>query len=447
MRLPPHRRFSHALPRLGKLDLAPELLSVVGGRVRGMELLRPVRQLGDAALRDRLVELEQVVNAAQAEQAQVMVEIARRAHVADAADDAGRAASVGQRASLRPGGAREEFVVDEIAVVLHCTRAAASHRFSTALAATDHPSVMTAWADGRINARKVQLICDGLREVSSPAREALAGQAADYASTRTGPEVRRWLSRRVIAADPGMAEIRRARAVADRKVTMTPLPDGVSELVALLPSVQARQVYDTVNALALAAGPGDVRTMDQRRADALLDLLVGRAEPPQVSIAVTVPADVLLGKSAEPGEIAGVGAVTAGETTQLIDTAHDTVFRRLLTDPETGALRDITEHQYRPTARLDRAIRARDRVCRFPGCNRPAHTTRSGTDLDHTTPWPNGETSAANLAVLCRHHHRLKHSPDWNAQLDPGGTMRWTTPTGATVVTHPWAYAEPADTG
>ena len=117
-----------------------------------------------------------------------------------------------------------------------------------------------------------------------------------------------------------------------------------------------------------------------------------------------------------------------------------------LIDPETGVLRDIAERRYRPSAGLDRAVRARDGVCRFPGCNRSAHTARSGTDLDHTIPWPRGQTSAANLAVLCRHHHRLKHSPGSNAELEPDGVMRWTTPSGATVVTLPWAHAEPAVT-
>ena len=123
--------------------------------------------------------------------------------------------------------------------------------------------------------------------------------------------------------------------------------------VALLPSVQARQVYDTVNALARAAGSDDIRTMDQRRADALFDLLCGRAEPPQVSIAVTVPADVLLGKSAEPGDVCGVGAVTSSEVLGLTGVAPEglpdgdaipggVTFRRLLVDPETGVL-----HRYR----------------------------------------------------------------------------------------------------
>jgi hypothetical protein len=258
-----------------------------------------------------------------------------------------------------------------------------------------------------------------------------------------------------------MAEIRRKRALADRSVTVTPLPDGVSELAAILPSVQARQIYDTVNSIAHAAAPGDIRTMDQRRADALFDVITGRAEPPRVNVQVVVPADTLLYETAEPGHVAGVGPITSAEALQWAgvgvgdrctrcggDTAspparYEAVFQRLLTDPSTGHLTDLSERQYRPSPVLDRAVRARDQVCRFPGCSRPATSTRSGTDVDHTVPWPRGQTTARNLAVLCRHHHSLKHSPDWNVELLDDGVMVWTTPTGKSFRTQPWVYAEP----
>jgi hypothetical protein len=408
-----------------------------------------VGSLSDGELRDSLAAVERVVNSLNAEQAEIMAEMARRAAEADARD--------AQRwgAGQVPHGQRTEFVADEVAVTLHCTRMTAASRYALALAAAAHPAVMRAWSSGTIDARKVQVVCDGLRGVSSPAADDLAAEAGAYAAGHTAPEVRRWLARRVIAADPGMAEIRRSRAVAGRRVSVTPLPDGVSELVALLPSVQARQVYDTVNAVAMAADADDARTMDQRRADALFDVLCGRAEPPQVTIAVTIPADTLLGEGAAPGAVAGVGPVTSGEALQLAGagagtgaTTFDVVFRGLLTDPGSGALVDVSERQYRPSAQLERAVRARDGVCRFPGCSRSAASTRSGTDLDHTVPWPAGPTAASNLAVLCRRHHRLKHSPGWGAELTPDGVMTWTTPSGQRVTTRPWAYEEPfSDTG
>ncbi len=77
-------------------------------------------------------------------------------------------------------------------------------------------------------------------------------------------------------------------------------------------------------------------------------------------------------------------------------TGSNVSVRRFLTDPSTGTLTDVAEKRYRPSAALDRAVRARDVTCRFPGCRRSADS--AGTDLDHAIPWPEGPTSAANLA-------------------------------------------------
>jgi hypothetical protein len=155
-------------------------------------------------------------------------------------------------------------------------------------------------------------------------------------------------------------------------------------------------------------------------------------------------------------ELHGIGAVTVPSIRQLLgedtsDSSDDpttqcgpVTWRRLLVDPSTGSLLDLSEPQYRPSRRLDRSVRARDVTCRFPGCRRPASSTRNGVDLDHTVPWPQGPTAAENLACLCRHHHRVKHSPGWSVRLEADGTMEWTTPGGRRFVTHPWAYDDPS---
>jgi hypothetical protein len=342
-----------------------------------------------------------------------------------------------------PHESRLPFVADEIAVTLATTKVVAVRRYGLALAAADFPEVSKSWQNGDIDGRKVDIICDEL--AGCPAASELAGRATSFAESHTGPELRRWLKRHVIKADPAAAELRRQSAMAERQVTIHQLADGMSELLALLPSVQARQIYDTVNAIAHAADGDDLRLMDQRRADALVDLITGRAEPPQVNVQVVVPADTLLGVGNQPGSVAGVGPVTPAHARHLVGVGTgplDVVFRRLLVDPTNGLLVDVSEKQYRPSNALDRAVRARDQVCRFPGCCRPASTKRSGTDLDHTIPWPRGETTASNLAVLCRHHHRLKHSPGWSVALAADGVMRWTTPTGTSFVTEAWGYAD-----
>ena len=64
---------------------------------------------------------------------------------------------------------------------------------------------------------------------------------------------------------------------------------------------------------------------------------------------------------------------------------------------------------------------------------------RAGTGL--TTPWPTGETSAANLTGYCTSHHRGKHqAPGWRHQMAPDGTLTVTTPTGLVAATTPPPY-------
>jgi hypothetical protein len=78
----------------------------------------------------------------------------------------------------------------------------------------------------------------------------------------------------------------------------------------------------------------------------------------------------------------------------------------------------------------------RDRHCVFPGCS----TDARACDLDHLQPYtpmddggPPGQTSPANLACLCRRHHRAKTFAGWHYRRlgddDTGGSMyEWTSP-------------------
>jgi hypothetical protein len=65
-------------------------------------------------------------------------------------------------------------------------------------------------------------------------------------------------------------------------------------------------------------------------------------------------------------------------------------------------------------------------------------------DLDHLAPYvppdeggPPGQTSSANLARLCRRHHRLKTFTAWIYQRLPGGDYLWTDPWNHTYLVTP----------
>ena len=118
----------------------------------------------------------------------------------------------------------------------------------------------------------------------------------------------------------------------------------------------------------------------------------------------------------------------------LADTAHSARVQVQACHPETGALLgpDSTE-RYRPSTRVARRIRARDRRCRFPGCSIAAVYC----DLDHVRPYPAGPTSQDNLICLCRRHHRIKQRPGWTVTLSTDGIATWTDPTGKARTTSP----------
>jgi len=67
---------------------------------------------------------------------------------------------------------------------------------------------------------------------------------------------------------------------------------------------------------------------------------------------------------------------------------------------------------------MKRALIARDKGCRFPGCDMPA----AWTDGHHVKHWPDGgPTELSNLLLFCRRHHRLFHEGGWTLQKVEGG--------------------------
>jgi hypothetical protein len=65
-------------------------------------------------------------------------------------------------------------------------------------------------------------------------------------------------------------------------------------------------------------------------------------------------------------------------------------------------------------AAIQRALWARDKGCRFPGCGR-----RRFVDAHHIEHWSaGGETSLANLMLLCSAHHGLVHEGGFRIEKD-----------------------------
>ena len=75
---------------------------------------------------------------------------------------------------------------------------------------------------------------------------------------------------------------------------------------------------------------------------------------------------------------------------------------------------------------IRRALNARDRGCRFPGCSNARYV-----DAHHIHHWARGgETRLSNLVQLCRFHHRQVHEGRVVIQRLDDGAVRFLRPDG-----------------
>lgn len=83
---------------------------------------------------------------------------------------------------------------------------------------------------------------------------------------------------------------------------------------------------------------------------------------------------------------------------------------------ETGAILDVGRRTRSIPSGIRRALEARDRGCRFPGCDRTHYT--EGHHIKH---WVSGgETKLTNLVLLCHEHHRLVHEGAMFTEIEAG---------------------------
>jgi hypothetical protein len=151
------------------------------------------------------------------------------------------------------------------------------------------------------------------------------------------------------------------------------------------------------------------------------------------------------GSSGEPSSApASRSGSRVGDGTRAPTLAQQAQLARLLgwLKPDLASIATGTcdhahcEDGYRPTRKLQAIVRARNGTCPAPGCS----ASSAHCDIDHTKPWPEGDTDQCNLGSLCRHHHRAKQAPGWRLEQPLPGVFRWQTPTGHVYHVNPTAY-------
>jgi len=290
------------------------------------------------------------------------------------------------------------------------------------------PPVAKALAAGEIGWGHASTFGLELAGVPGPVAAAIAEETMDRARRCTPGRLTRILRRAVLRVTPAVIAPTefipepwqpQPRFWTDRSLGL---------LHAELDQVTLASIEAAVEAHAGRSGPEDGRSVEERRADAFVELILQRPDgSPRVAatVQVVVGADTLFGSSREPGDLGGFGPIGAETTEQVACTAG--WFSRLLVDPVDGKLLDLGRSRRDPDLRLRGYVAARDGTCRFPGCARAA----TSCEPHHMRWWARGgATSRDNLVSLCGRHHAAVHLGGWKLRGGAEATLTWTSPTG-----------------
>ncbi|MGQ0779331.1 MAG: DUF222 domain-containing protein [Pseudonocardiales bacterium] len=170
-----------------------------------------------------------------------------------------------------------ESAVAEVGLMLTVSARTAARRVDDAWSlCTRLPATLAALESGRITLAKARVV-DGETLNLSPEHTALVeATVLAKAAKQTPGQLRAATRRAVLSTDPAAARERAERARRERGVRMWPEADGMATLSAYLPAADAVGVYAVLDEYARRAGfAGDERTLEARRGDALVDLVLG----------------------------------------------------------------------------------------------------------------------------------------------------------------------------
>jgi len=302
---------------------------------------------------------------------------------------------------------------------------AAREKVRVAHAIEKLPRISEAMAQGQLSYSKVR----ALTRVACPQTEnyllhiALHGTAAHVEK----------LVRGFRRAEEAEALSREARQQATRKLTYFYGDDGSLILKGRLPAEIGAQLIKALDAAVEGNGvdPDEERpSWGARRADALGQIaesflkhgMQSLAPAERQQIIVHVDEQTLREGSAGRCEFED-GPAMAVETARRLACDASTV--HILEDDQGEPLNVGRKTRVLPPA-LRRALKSRDKGCRFPGCPNTLYV-----DAHHIHHWAHGgETKLSNLVQLCRFHHRQVHEGRVVILRLDDGALRFVRPDG-----------------
>jgi hypothetical protein len=387
------------------------------------------------------------------------------------------AQAVGKHIRVRMHDMALRSIAAEVGGVLRVTDRTMQRRIDEAQTIIEgYPAAVTAWEAGRIVREHVRAIVDAGMVLPLEVRPEFERIAIERCEQDTPNRVRGELEILAQRMHPRSFAERHEEAAAGRCVKVVPGRDGMSDLIATLPTVIAEGIHDRLTQQARAvidtrdertqraAGSGvafgvtgdaghgatdnsdidtdavvatDARSTDQVRADVLADLLLagtpalddtrdttaGPLGAIRARVQILVPAATLTGGDDGPCDCTGRSPIDPTTARRLAGGTG--IWERLFTDPITGVT--VATDSYRVPSPMRRHLQARDQHCRFPGCRVAAIRCEVDHTHDHAL---GGKTDLSNLAHLCQRHHSMKQFTAWRVRQLKGGVLEWTSPLG-----------------
>ncbi len=262
-------------------------------------------------------------------------------------------------------------------------------------------------------------------------------------------------------ADPDAVEERQRKRFERRYLSFGITLDNVGTISGACSDALSMEIIKTAaEAFSPPGGGEDRRTAAQRRMDGLTAACQAALDSgaagsrhgamPHLSILLeehSVPGDPeRLGTQDHTQSPAGSPArtehgamLTARQVLTLACRAEISVIRW-----KDGLPLNVGRRYRTETPALRRALTARDRGCRWPGCGLPA----SWCTAHHIRPWKlGGATRLPNLVLLCFvHHHYFIHLLGWTLTGTADALLRFTHPGGWLTLDSPLP-AQPASRG
>jgi hypothetical protein len=291
------------------------------------------------------------------------------------------------------------------------------------------PKVAEALSSGEIGYQSASLLCH-LRDQLGDKRELFDEDEMLELARRHSVASLRYLCRYARhCADPDGFFNDAEADYSRRELHISQMPDGMHAIDGMLDPAGGAALRTALDSLAKRLGPDDDRSHKQRMADSLVELAhhamdEGRLPKrngvkPHVTVTTT-----LEGLKDEFGAPAADIELSLPISTRTLErlACDCTISRVLLADSMVIDVGKATRVVSAPTRR---ALRVRDRGCRWPGCDRQVNWSTP----HHIIAWSTkrGPTNLHNLVLLCFYHHRLVHEGGWQV-VKAGREFRFIPP-------------------